>query len=418
MRILFKNVQLCFPGHTLHGQNRDLLLDYDKIGAIGTNLEPPVRTKVLEGGILAPGLVDIGAFSGEPGYEQQETLRSLSRAGARGGYTHLFVVPNLKPVTDNRSTVQYIKDETDMIDIRPLGAVSKGIKGEDLAEIYDMNRAGVQAFSDGLNPISDVGLMKRGLQYVKTFNGLIINAPCEKSIEPDGMIHESKVSTQMGLKGIPEIAETVMLKRDIDLLEYTESRLLVHQVSTEESTHILKKARKALSSLYASVSFLNLIRTVKHVENFDTNYLVLPPLREEKDRQALIKSLIDGVVDCIVSGHLPVEEDWKKIEFAQAHFGASTLPLVFPVLHDLLHKQVSIDQLIEWLSLNPRRIMGLDQVVPEEDKEIDFIWIDPDHETKFSAREYPSKSKNISLLDQSWKGAVKGVFYQENYELY
>lgn len=418
MRILFKNVQLCFPGHALHGLNRDLFLDYNKIGAIGTNLEQPPRTKVLEGGVLAPGLVDIGAFSGEPGYEQQETLRSLSRAGSRGGYTHLYVVPNLNPVTDNRSTVQYLKDDTGLIDIRPIGAVSKGILGEDLAEIYDMNRAGVLAFSDGLEPIQDVGLMKRGLQYVKTFNGLIINTPHERSIEPDGLIHESKVSTQMGLKGIPEISETVMLKRDIDLLEYTESRLLIHQLSTEESTHILKKARKKLSNLHASVSFLNLIRTVKHLENFDTNYLVLPPLREEKDRQALIKSLVEGVLDCIVSGHLPIEEEWKKIEFAQAHFGASTLPLVFPVLHDLLKKHANIDQLITWLSLNPRMIMGLDQVVPEEENEIDFVWIDPAQTTNFSSGSYPSKGKNSALLNQPWKGAIKGVFFQENYQLY
>lgn len=418
MRILFKNVQLCFPGHPLHDQKRDLFLDYNKIGAIGTNLEQPARTKVLEGGVLAPGLVDIGAFSGEPGYEQQETLRTLSRAAARGGYTHVYVLPNLNPVTDNRSTVQYLKEESGLIDIHPLGAISKGIKGVDLAEIYDMNRAGVRSFTDGLHPIHDVGLMKRSLQYVKTFNGLVINTPYEHTIEPDGLIHEGRISTEMGLKGIPEIAETVMLKRDIDLLDYTESRLLVHQISTEESTDILKNARKKRSDLHASVSFLNLIRTVKHVGNFDTNYLVLPPLREEKDRQALIRSLVNGVVDCIVSGHLPIEEEYKKIEFAQAHFGASTLPLVFPVLHDLLKKQAGIDQLITWLSINPRSVMGLDQVVPEEDSDIDFVWIDPDKTTTFTTRDFPSKGNNSSLLDQPWEGAVKGVFYRENYELY
>lgn len=418
MRVLFKNVELCFPGHALHGQKRDVLLEYDKVGAVGTNLELPARTRVLEGGILAPGLVDIGAFSGEPGYEHRETLRSLTRSAARGGYTHVFVVPNLNPVTDNRSTVQYLKDESQLIDISPIGAVSRGTQGQDLAEIYDMNRAGVRVFGDGLKPIRDVGLMKRSLQYVKTFDGLIINPPLERSIEPEGLIHESKVSTQMGLKGIPEIAESIMLKRDIDLLEYTESRLLSHQISSEESVEILKKARKSNDRLYASVAFLNLIKTVQDVQHFDTNYLVLPPLREEKDRQALIKSLVAGHLDCIVSGHLPVEEEWKKIEFAEAHFGSSTLPLVFPVLYDRLHKQIDLGQLIQWLSINPRRIMGIDQVIPEVDRTIDFTWIDPQRETEFTARDFPSKSKNSSLLDRSWKGSIKGVFYRENYDLF
>lgn len=418
MRVLLKNVELCFPGHALHGKKRDILLEYDKVGDIGTNLTLPARTKVLEGGILTPGLVDIGTFSGEPGYEHRETIRTLTRSAARGGYTRLYVVPNLNPVTDNRSTVQYFRDESQLIDIRPLGALSHGTKGQDLAEIYDMNRAGVRAFSDGLKPIRDVGLMKRGLQYVKTFDGLVINTPLDRSIEPDGLIHESRISTQMGLKGIPEIAETVMLKRDIDLLEYTQSRLLSHQISTQESVGIIKKARKSIDRLYASVAFLNLIRTVADVQHFDTNYLVLPPLREDKDRQALIKALLDGHLDCIVSGHLPIEEEWKKIEFAEAKFGAATLPFVFPVLHDLLRKQVKLEQLIQWLSINPRRIMGIDQAVPEVESMIDFTWIDPARETKFSASEFPSKSKNTPFLDQTWKGGIQGIFYQENYEIY
>lgn len=418
MRVLFKNVELCFPGHPLHGKTQDVLLEYDKVSEIGDDLAQPTRTRVLEGGVLAPGLVDIGAFPGEPGYEHRETLRSLSRSASRGGYTHLFIVPNLNPPTDNRSTVQYFRDESQLIDIRPIGALSRGTQGQDLAEIYDMNRAGVRVFSDGLNPIRDVGLMKRGLQYVKTFDGLVINTPYDQSIEPDGLIHESMISTQMGLKGIPEIAETIMLKRDIDLQEYTQSMLLVHQISTLESVKILKKVRKSNDRIFASVAFLNLIRTVRDVQHFDTNYLVLPPLREEKDRQALVKGLQAGHLDCVVSGHLPIEEEWKKIEFAEAKFGAATLPFVFPVLHDTLSKQVGIEQLIQWLSINPRRILGLEQATPDIESTIDFTWIDPDGQTKYSASEFPSKSKNTSFLDRSWEGKILGVFYEENYELF
>lgn len=418
MRVLFKNVELCFPGHDLHGQKKDLLLDYDKVGEIGEDLSLPPRTKLLEGGILTPGFVDIGAFGGEPGYEHRETIRTLSRAASRGGYTHVFILPNLHPVVDNRSTVQYFRDESPLINIRPIGALSRGIKGQDLAEIYDMNRAGVRAFGDGLKSIHDVGLLKRGLQYVKAFGGIIINSPLDLSLEPDGIIHESRISTQMGLKGIPDIAETVMLKRDIDLQEYTGSRLLVHQISARESVEILKKARKNNGQLFASVALLNLIRTVDDVQHFDTNYLVLPPLREEEDRQALVKALLAGHVDCVVSGHLPVEEEWKKIEFADAKYGAATLPFVFPLLYHEIHKQASLDQMVRWLSINPRSIMEIEQSVPEVDATIDFTWIDTSGTTSYGNSNFPSKSKNSPFLDKSWKGAIKGIFYQENYELY
>src|SRR5699024_5098624 len=207
MRILFKNVELCFPGHERHGQTTDIFLDYNKVGAVGPDLEEPARTRILEGGVLAPGFVDIGTFSGEPGYEHRESIRTLSHAAAQGGYTHLFVVPNLLPVTDNLSTVRYLKDKSGLIAIHPMGAVSKQLQGENLAEIYDMHSGGVEVFSDGLKPVDQVGLMKRALQYVRAFHGLIVNLPFEKSIEPEGRIHENEGSTRMGMKGIPEMSE-------------------------------------------------------------------------------------------------------------------------------------------------------------------------------------------------------------------
>lgn len=418
MRVLFKNVELCFPGHKHHGQITDVFLDYNKIGAIEPHFETPARTRVLEGGILAPGFVDIGTFSGEPGYEYRETITTLSNAGARGGYTHLFIVPNLVPATDHLSAVRYLQAKSDLITIHPMGAVSKNLKGENLSEIYDMNSAGVNIFTDGLQPIHDVGLMKRALQYVKTFQGLIINFPFEKSIEPEARIHENKGSTQIGMKGIPEISEILMLKRDINLLEYTESRLLVHQISSKGSTEILQNKKKEIAGLSASVAVLNLIANAKMVQNFDTNYLVMPPLREESDRLALIQAVKEGVIDCIVSGHLPVEEDKKKIEFAIADYGASTLPIVFPLLFDRLGSEISVDQLVQSLSINPRRILGLDPVLPEENQEIDFVWIDLEEETRYSQKDFPSKSKNSAFIDQTLQGKIKGVFHKEQYQLF
>lgn len=418
MRILFKHAELCFPGHELHGQKTDIFLDYNKIGAIGSGLAEPARTRVLEGGVIAPGFVDIGAFSGEPGYEHRESIRTLSRAAAQGGYTHLFVVPDLLPVTDNLSAVRYIQDQSQLIAIHPMGAVSTQLKGENLAEIYDMNSGGVEVFTDGLTPVRQVGLMKRALQYVRAFNGLIVNMPFEKSIEPEARIHENEGSTRMGMKGIPVMSEVLMLKRDIDLLDYTGSRLLVHQISSGRSVRILKEKKKDIEGLYASVAFLNLVAHAGMVQDFDTNYLVMPPLREESDRQALVRALNEGVIDCIVSGHLPVEEDRKKIEFAIADYGASTLPLVFPVLFDRLKKRVDLDLLVQTMAVHPRRITGLSPVVPEVGNEIDFVWIDPEGETKFSRKDFPSKSKNSAFLDQTFSGKIKGIFYKENYQLF
>ncbi|WP_236980893.1 dihydroorotase [Membranihabitans maritimus] len=418
MRILFKNVELCFPGSGLHGQKTDIYLEYGTVKEIGQGIKEVPRTKILQGGVLAPGFVDLGAFTGEPGFEHKETLRTFSRSARMGGYTHVFVLPNVDPVTDDRSAANYLKDDTGSISIQPLGAITRDINGEELADIYDMHSSGVRAFTDGFCPIQSIGMMKRALEYVKAFDGVVMNQPYEHSLEPEGKIHESEISTEMGLKGIPVLAETTMLKRDIDLLEYTGSKLISHGISSEQSVVLIQKARKKGIQIFATAPFFNLVHNSKDLQTFNTNYLVNPPLRGEEDRKALLKGLKEGVLDCIVSGHLPVEDDYKKVEFGEAEMGISSLPFVFPVLYDRLHKSLSLDDLVRLLSIGPRKILGMEPVDIHQGSGVDFVWIDPSLKTQYNEKNYPGKSRNNPFLDKEWKGKILGVFRKDQYDLY
>lgn len=418
MRILLQQVELCFPQSTHHNKKCDVLLEYGKVKLVQSSIEVPPRTKVLTGGVLAPGFVDIGCFGGEPGYEQRETKNSLKKTAARGGYTQVYVLPNLNPVTDNRSAVEFLKEDQGVVAIHPLGAVSHHLKGIDLAEIYDMHHSGVQIFTDGLKSIQNIGLMKRSLEYVKSFDGIILNQPNESSIEPDGVIHESTVSTAMGLKGIPELAETSMLKRDLDLLEYTGSKLISHNLSTAQSVQLIKEAKQKKLQVFASVAIMNLVENVEAVAGFDTHYLVNPPLRSESDRKALVKALLSGIIDIVVSGHMPMEEDLKVVEFGHAEQGVVSLPFVFPLLSDRLGKFFNLEQIIHWLSINPRQMLNLDPVTIEEGSDVDFVWIDPDGKTEYSQKTLPSKSHNSPYLNQTFQGKISGVFRGDQYELF
>lgn len=418
MRVLFQNVELCFPGSELHGKVLDVLLEYGKVKAIDSNIELAPRTKIVSGGILAPGFVDIGCFGGEPGFEHRETRASLVKAASKGGYTHVYILPNLDPVTDNKSAVRFLKNHGEVVQIHALGAISQGLKGIDLADIFDMHENGVSAFTDGMLSIQNTGLMKRALEYVKAFDGIVINQPYDYSIEPEGVVHESIVSTKMGLKGIPSLSEISMLKRDLDLLEYTGSRLIAHNISAAFSTTLISEAKKKDLRVFASVALMNLIENETSVETFDTHYLLNPPLRSESDRKTLVKALKNGVIDAIVSGHMPLENDLKTVEFGHAEPGVATLPFVFPVLYDKLQKFLSLEDIVRLLSTGPRKMLGLDSVEMQVGSEVDYVWLDLEKETSYSPKDFPSKSINSPFLNQNWKGSVNGVFRGDQYLLF
>jgi len=407
---LIKNATVIDPNSSFNGKSVDILINKGKIKEIGKTISNP-KAKIIEGDQLqaSPGWLDIGAQVGEPGFEHREDLRSVSAAAANGGYTALACFPNTNPAIHSKSEVRFLKNHSELVDFYPIGAVSHSCEGQDLAEIYDMANYGAVAFSDGAKSIASAGLMKRGLHYLKGINGLLINHPHDVSLGKDGQLHEGEISTKLGMKGIPALSEVLMLKRDLDLLEYTDSRLHVHNVSTKESVKLIKAAKAKGLRVTASVSIMNLIFDHTDLETFNSNFKVLPPLREKSTTKALWKGVENGTIDLINSNHVPLEIEAKKLEFAYADFGAIGLEMVYPLLNTHFEDKFSAEQLVQCLAITPRKILGLPTPSISEESIANLTIFDSKKEWTLDTKNIRSKSKNTPLLGQTFKGKVIGV---------
>ncbi|MEM8906536.1 MAG: dihydroorotase, partial [Bacteroidota bacterium] len=260
--LLIKNATIVHPDSKLNGKKRDLLIAEGKIVHIKTKIEAP-NAEILEakGVCVSVGWLDLGVQVGDPGFEHRETLASASAAAAAGGFTAIACQPNAHPVVHSKSEVLYLRRHAaqELVDFYPIGAISQNCEGIDITEMYDMSEAGAIAFSDGQKPVQHAGLLMRALQYVKAFDGLIINHPHDKSLAPAGQMHEGTVSTSLGMRGFPTIAEELMLQRDLYLLEYTDSRLHAANISTAGAVAQLRKAKARGLALSSSVAVMNLI---------------------------------------------------------------------------------------------------------------------------------------------------------------
>ncbi len=408
--ILIKNAKVVDPQSSFHGKKVDLLIEHGRFSAIRKKINPK-KAQLIEGKNLhvSPGWLDIGAQTGEPGFEHREDLTTISKAAAAGGYTALAPFPNTVPVIHSKSEVNFLKNHSALVDFFPIGALSRHTKGVDLAELYDMESAGAVAFSDGMHSIASSGLMKRGLEYAKGINGLIINQPFDKSLAQNGQLHEGKVSTSLGMKGIPALAEVLMLKRDLDLLAYADSRLHVHNISTAESVKLIKTVKAKGLQVTASVAIMNLIYDQESLSGFDPNYKVLPPLRDSSDVKALVKGLQDGTIDVINSNHIPLEEEAKKVEFLHADFGTISLETTFALLTTHLKNKIGLEKIIEILAHNPRKILGLPSPRIEENAIANLSIFQPDKKWVFTTANIYSKSKNTPLVGQELEGKVLGI---------
>ena len=412
MRYLIKNAKIVTPTKT--SQRKDILIERGIITEIKKGIEDP-KAKVISSKNLhvSLGFMDIGTFIGEPGYEEKETIQSISSAAARGGYTHIAPFPNLAPVIDNKSSIRFLTEafSTAQVNVIPLGAISKGIEGVDIAEMVDMNRHGAVAFTDGFRSIQDPGLLLRALEYVKTFNGLIIQHPCENSLRGSRMIHESQTSVSLGLPGIPSQAESIMLRRDLELTQYSNSKICLHNISTKEGCSILKKASKTQDkgTVYSSVAVMNLIHSVEELETFNPLLKVLPPLRSKEDRKALTKAVKTGVIDFISSNHQPVDPEHKDLEFFRSSFGSSTIDTTFSSLLSLTRGELDVNIIVEMLSYGPRKVLGLSPKKIQVGEEVDLCLFDPTLEYEVSSSNIHSKSKNNPYIGQRLSGKVIGT---------
>lgn len=410
MRLLIKSGIILEPNAPHNGKQRDLFIENGIIQQIAESIDTEnVETLDAQGCHIFIGCLDIGTYLGDPGFEHREDMVSMAQAAVAGGFTAIASLPNTHPSIHSKSEVQYLKTNaaSELIDLYPIGAISKNCAGEELAELYDMQQAGAVAFSDGVHAISRAGVLLRALDYTKTFDGLVINHPHDKTLIPDGQMHEGKVSTSLGLRGIPSISEEMMLERDIQLLDYTQSKLHVLNVSSAKSVALIRAAKARGLNITASVAALNLTHTDENLSGFEAQLKVQPPLRSEADRQALIAGLEDGTIDCITTNHRPLEPEAKKRAFSNADFGAIGLETTLAHLHT--QNILPLPQLVEKLAYQPRKVLNLESPSIQKGHLANLIIFNSEMQWIYTTDMIRSKSRNTPFIGESFTGKVVAV---------
>jgi dihydroorotase len=413
MKLLIKQARIVDPSSPFHGQRTDLLIENGIIQQIG-NIDSQNATQVVSSNNLcvSAGWVDSFSNFADPGFEYKETLETGAEAAAAGGFTDVLLIPNTEPVIHNKAGVEYIlhKSRNLKTTIHPIGAVTRNTEGKELAEMYDMKSNGAVAFSDGLHCIQSSGLLIKALQYIKAFNGVLIQLPDDKTINPQGLINEGILSTQLGLPGKPAIGEELMVARDIALTDYAESKLHLTAVSTKKSIQLIEEAKSKKVAVSASVTPYHLYFCDEDLNGYDTNLKVNPPLRGNEDRASLIEAVKNGIIDCIASHHLPHETDSKVIEFEYAKYGMIGLETSYAVLNTAV-EGLTPERTVELLSTNPRKIFNLPPPVIAEGQQARLTLFDPTLEWTVAKSDLRSRSANSPFIGKKLKGKVIGTIH-------
>lgn len=405
----------------LNGKKRDILISKGKIQKIAVNIKGG-NAKVIKSSNLCVsiGWMDFRANFRDPGHEYKENLESGLNAAARGGFTAVGLMPSTTPPIDSKADVEYLlnRAKNHLVQLIPYGSLSKDLKGETLSEMYDMFLAGARAFTDDKESVKQAGLMQRALYYVKNFGGLVLSFPYDKTIVSNGQINESVISTRLGLKGIPALAEEIQVTRDIYLTEYTGSRIHIGPVSSPKSVELIRDARKNQLKISSEISSHQLYFSDEDLIDYDSNLKVMPPLRQKADQKALIKGLKDGTIDIISSDHSPEDEENKKLEFDFAAFGISGIETAFAAANTALAKHLNLDELIGKISINPREVLGLELPEITEGEIANLSIFDPDADFIYQAKNAVSLSRNNPFMDKKLKGKVIGVINRGHTSLF
>jgi dihydroorotase len=409
MNLLLQQVTIIAESSAYHKQVKDILIVDGIIRKITDNINEE-NAEVIKGNNLhaSIGWMDIFADFAEPGYEHRETLQTGANAAAAGGFTDVMLIPNTNPVVDNKSQVSYLieKSKSLPINIYPIGAVTKNTNGEALSEMYDMHDSGAVVFSDGKKPIQQAGVLLKALQYVAAKNAVIIQQANDESISHGGLIHEGIMSTQLGLPGIPALAEELMVARDIALLQYTNSALHITGVSTKKSIELIAAAKKVGLNITCSVTPYHLQFSDEDLNSYDTNLKVNPPLRTKNDVKAVQKALQNGTIDCVASHHNPQSWDDKTIEFEYAKNGMLTLQTMYSSVNAIVE---NTEDVVKILTTNNRNIFGITTPTIEIDKAACLTIFEPNTEFVFEEKAILSKSKNSPYIGKKCKGKVIGI---------
>lgn len=407
-KVLIRNARVIDPNSPHNGKQVDILIENSIITKIGTSISSDGAEVITSDNLHAsPGFMDLHTHVCDPGYEQKETLATAAAAAHAGGFTTILAMPDTNPVVDHKSVVEYVKKMSANMPVQiiPAGALSENLEGKDLAELFDMHSAGTWVFCDGDQPVQNAGLLIRAMMYVSRFHGRIMARCDDDTLSHGGLMNEGPTSTKLGLKGIPALAEEVMVARNIEMADYVNAPLHFMAISTAGSVELIRKAKAQKRYVTASVHAYNLFWNDEVLSGFDTNYKVQPPLRSETDRLALLAGVEDGTIDCITSGHTPEDSESKIVEFDIAAFGMTGLETCFALANAA--GKLSPHQLVQALAINPRTIAQV--VVPtiKEGEKANITAFDPT--AKWTYSKTKSLSKNSPALGMEFSGGILGA---------
>ncbi|WP_230532132.1 dihydroorotase [Microvirga roseola] len=409
--LLFKNACLVDPASGRE-ETGGLLVRNGLIADVGAQLTSVADAQIVdcEGQVLSPGLIDMRAFIGEPGAAHRETLKSAGEAAAAGGVTTIVSMPDTNPVLDDPAIVDFVRRrarDNCLVNVRPAAALTKGLKGEEMAEIGLLKDAGGIAFTDGARSVTNAQVMRRALTYAHDFDALIVHHVEDPDLVGQGVMNEGEFAARLGLLGIPREAETVMLERDIRLVRLTGGRYHAAMISTADSAEIVQAAKARGLPVTCGVSINNLALNENDIGDYRTFLKLSPPLRHEDDRQAMIEALADGTIDVIVSDHNPQDVETKRVPFAEAADGAVGLETLLSAALRLVHSgRLSLPKLLRALTLRPAEILGLPGGRLSIGAPADLIVFDPDAPYVVDKRQLHSLSKNTPFDEARLEGQV------------
>ena len=409
MKIIIREAKIIDKKSPFHKQVVDVKINEGILEKIGKNLakESDYEEITHPDLHLSQGWMDSSVSLGEPGYEDRETIANGLLVAAKSGFTAIALQPNSFPILDNQSQIQFVKQKaaSTATDLFPIGALTKNSEGNDLAELFDMKNAGAIAFGDYGKSLSNANLLKIGLQYVQDFDGLLITFCQDEKIKGSGVVNEGVVSTRLGLKGIPNLAEEVIVARNLFLLEYTGGKMHIPTISSAKSVELIREAKAKGLQVTCSVAVHNLVLTDEKLDGFDTRYKVAPPLRTDVDRVALLTGVTDNTIDLITSDHNPMDIEHKKMEFEGAKNGTIGLESAFGALLTLLPLETIVAKLT-----NAKSVFKIEHSEIAEGKTANITLFTTENEWVFSKENILSKSKNSAFLGTKMKGKVIGIY--------
>ncbi len=415
MGVLIKNGRVIDPSQSLDMVG-DLYIQQDRVKEISKRIDAPRKGDTVidaSGQVVAPGLVDIHVHLREPGYEHKETIKTGCLAAAAGGFTSIVCMPNTNPINDNASVTEYIllKARTEgIVNVFPIGAITKGEKGKELADIGEMCETGCVGISDDGMPVTDSGLMRKAMEYVKPFGIPVITHAEDTGLSAGGVMNEGFVSTELGLRGIPAASEEIGVVRDIILCELTGTPLHICHVSTKGSVRLVRAAKKRGAKVTAEATPHHFTLTDKEVYGYNTDAKMNPPLRTQEDVDAILEGIADGTIDVIATDHAPHSQDEKNVEFDLAPFGIVGLETALSLSLELVEKEIiTLEEMIKKLTVTPSEIVGIERGTLVPGSIADLVVFDPGMSCTVNPEEFSSKSRNTPFSGWELKGVVSNT---------